>query len=444
MNEYRLTHGDLVFSLDMTHYTNKHTSSEHLIHTHQAYEIYYLLNGNLQFLIENNIYSLMPGDVLLINSNELHMPIKDQNTEFEGIKIHFEPSFYNPLSVSVANEDFLAFNLLHCFIHRPKGMQNKVSILPEYSKKILDIFVELEFLNNCDDFGYEYRMFIIFTDLLLCINKAFMNIMDKKVCQAVPNNVVDILNYIEDNLEKEITLDILSSSFFISKYHLSHMFKKTMGISLQEYIISRRISMARELLDKGLSVTNACFLSGFNNHSNFVKLFKKVVGISPLQYRNRYGNKKAKKAYLPIGSEAKNNRIYISKTLPDLTITDLNWSPENPVDGDTVIFYANIKNIGINSTPSNITIGVGFSIDGSSICWSDYHSTQLAPGKSVILSANSGIDGISTWIAKEGSHVITAHVDDMNRILESNKDNNILTKTIIIERKALIHNNKQK
>lgn len=123
---------------------------------------------------------------------------------------------------------------------------------------------------------------------------------------------------------------------------------------------------------------------------------------------------------------------YTTNKLPDLTVTNLTWAPENPQTGDAVTFIATVRNIGDGATPDGVTIGVAFSVDGSVVDWSDTFHASLKPGESVILKADNGPHGYGIWNAIAGDHQIVAHVDDVGRINESNVDNNTLEKRVVV------------
>lgn len=121
--------------------------------------------------------------------------------------------------------------------------------------------------------------------------------------------------------------------------------------------------------------------------------------------------------------------------LPDLIITNIWLSPANPMSGQAVTFTATIMNQGTTVTPSGVSIGVNFFIDGQPVSTSDNNIISLAPGASVDLTANlgpGGSQGSSTWLASVGSHTLQAWVDPLNRITESNKANNSLSITISV------------
>jgi hypothetical protein len=119
---------------------------------------------------------------------------------------------------------------------------------------------------------------------------------------------------------------------------------------------------------------------------------------------------------------------------PDLVVTDISWTPANPAAGDAVTMKATIKNQGDAPTPAGTKHGVLFTFDDGAAgpgVWSDTHTASIAPGASVALTANGGTAG-ATWKATLGTHTVKANVDDVNRIAESNENNNVMSKEIVV------------
>ena len=92
------------------------------------------------------------------------------------------------------------------------------------------------------------------------------------------------LDYISAHICQSITLESIAGSLFVSKYHLAHAFKDHMGISIHQYIILKRIELAKSLIQQGKPMHLVCLESGFHNYSNFFKAFKAVTGVSPSDY----------------------------------------------------------------------------------------------------------------------------------------------------------------
>lgn len=95
-----------------------------------------------------------------------------------------------------------------------------------------------------------------------------------------------IAEYITDNYSSEITLELLSKKFTISKSHMSRQFKAATGFNISEYISVVRIKNAqRLLLTTNYHITQIATMCGFNNSSYFTAVFKRILGISPLKLR---------------------------------------------------------------------------------------------------------------------------------------------------------------
>ncbi len=116
-----------------------------------------------------------------------------------------------------------------------------------------------------------------------------------------------------------------------------------------------------------------------------------------------------------------------SDAFPDLVVSSLKVIPESPKEGDTVTFAAVVENRGQAATEPGVLIGTKFSVDGKTICWNDQLRGPLAPGQHAEVKPNSGPSGVTSWVLTHGCHNITAFVDDVNRIVESNETNNRLT-----------------
>jgi YesN/AraC family two-component response regulator len=100
-------------------------------------------------------------------------------------------------------------------------------------------------------------------------------------------NLQKALIYINNNFMTKISLDTVAKKACTSKYHLSREFKKSLGCTYQEYLKKLRLEKARTLLkNTNLSVTEAAFSAGYADLTNFERIFKKITGCTPRQYKN--------------------------------------------------------------------------------------------------------------------------------------------------------------
>ena len=99
------------------------------------------------------------------------------------------------------------------------------------------------------------------------------------------NTVIGIRNYIDNNYDVNLNLDLLSQTQFVSKYHLLRLFKKYYGQTPRQYLIDKRIKISKEHLIDGMSVTESCFDVGFESLASFSNLFKIKTGKTPTEFQ---------------------------------------------------------------------------------------------------------------------------------------------------------------
>jgi YesN/AraC family two-component response regulator len=116
------------------------------------------------------------------------------------------------------------------------------------------------------------------------INQLFLNQKHSDSGINMHQKLSPVLDYIEQNLDQDLSLDQLEKEFYINKFYLIKLFKKYTGSTIHEYIIYKRISLAKRYLSQGCNVTEACMKSGFNDYSSFLRMFKKRIGVTPREY----------------------------------------------------------------------------------------------------------------------------------------------------------------
>ncbi|WP_343704524.1 CARDB domain-containing protein [Chitinophaga sp.] len=132
-------------------------------------------------------------------------------------------------------------------------------------------------------------------------------------------------------------------------------------------------------------------------------------------------------------SETNNTRtetFTVNPPRPDMIVTDITWTPANPVAGDVVRFTAVVKNVGTVATPASVINGVNFKVNGASVGCNGSYTASLAPGASITLVSNGCSP--STWTAVSGTHTVVVKTDDQNRFAERDETNNTRTESIVI------------
>ena len=99
--------------------------------------------------------------------------------------------------------------------------------------------------------------------------------------------VIATRNYINNNYDTNLNLDLLSHIRFISKFHLLRLFKQYYGQTPNRYLIDKRLEKAREHLKKGISISETCYAIGFESPSSFSTLFKSRTGLTPTEFQKQ-------------------------------------------------------------------------------------------------------------------------------------------------------------
>lgn len=250
------------------------------MHVHDFYEIYYLNSGaNITYEVEQKTYRLRPGDIVIINSGDAHKPILNKNSLYDRILLWISADYVQELGTEQTDLSTCFGKALHDRKNLLRMQQNSLVAFTQALGK-------LEKTYNSQAYGDDVYIKAFLAELLVLINRAYMDIPDEEVEDDVTTNkLVDrMLAFIDANLDKDLTLDLLSEQFFVSKYHLMRVFKKYVGYTIYQYIMLKRFLLAEKYLLENRSTTEVFLRCGFKNYSSFQKAFTKHYGITPSQY----------------------------------------------------------------------------------------------------------------------------------------------------------------
>lgn len=252
-------------------------------HIHDCYEFFYFISGDATYYIEGQAYELSPHDLIITNTRELHRIVFHSDAKYERKYILFHPEYI----FYYQTDDY---QLLKYIEHRKLGHLNVIPADTVLKTGINRLWGKIE--DTCLENTPESKILLktFFIQMLIKINKVFSEYNTSLVNDhKYDPKIVTILNFINNNLDKKITLDILQQKFFMNKYYLSRAFKKNTGFSIIEYVIYKRIIWAMELLISGETALDVAHTVGFGDYSTFFKAFKNITGCSPSQYRNQSG-----------------------------------------------------------------------------------------------------------------------------------------------------------
>lgn len=248
-------------------------------HNHDFYEIYFYISGKVTYVIEGKSYSLKPGDIILINNREFHNAIVEPGTVYERYVIWIRPDFLKNLSTSESD-------LTMCFDSTTRRTYNLLRPGAEMLAHLKTIVLKLEKASKMSGYGHDILKNIYLQEFIIYLNDAYSDSGDTDIGTDVNYNkkISEIIGYINSNLANDLSLDLLSSIIFTSKYHLSREFKKSTGYTIHHYINKKRLILARDLLKENIKVNEVTARCGFGVYTNFIRAFKKEFGVSPKNY----------------------------------------------------------------------------------------------------------------------------------------------------------------
>ena len=233
-------------------------------------------NGNIK--IEGNSYDLTSGDIIILNYNELHC-VDIQSAFCERITIYLDESIYRNYSEPVND-------LLKIFYKRKRGERNLIPASAVRAHGIDVLIEEIKADSAQQEPVSELVAFGKITELLKKLNQTASQRLESEVAVCSNDPIVEqVIKYISLHFAEDITCDSIAERIHLSKYYLGRLFKEAAGISLWNYIINRRLLYFNDLVRQNYSIEEACGNAGFRNYSNFYRLYKKRMGISPQEFK---------------------------------------------------------------------------------------------------------------------------------------------------------------
>lgn len=241
-------------------------------HCHSAYELLFVLHGHGDFIVEGTHYPLRDGTVLLTRPHEYHYVRPDSNTPYERYVINFDAT----LPVGSVSD----LPILFPTDTAEKGIY---SASPDVISHIADALSVVDLLAEQTAGVKESAVRSAVTQAILLL---FLQGSDSE--NATGNETVSALvDYIGKHLTENLSLDDLSKTFYISKYHLCRLFRDYTGMPILHYINTKRMALAVEWLSEGIPAEEVSVRLGFGDYSAFYRRFVGIYGKKPTEFRKK-------------------------------------------------------------------------------------------------------------------------------------------------------------
>lgn len=244
-------------------------------HTPQKNTFLFIEAGKGSIVFRDKSYPMQSGVLCYIGKNKYHYTFPTKPMEYTRSKLFLESNIMDSLThvlgnypnfTELFNEDAIIFSIL--------GENDK--------NAVRDIFDTLNSLSE-DSKYIQAEISSAAIRLMIILTKNAIT-----EARPEPNSLQTVINFINQHISEDISIDKISEICYINKYYLCRLFKGKIGITVMGYIVQTRITMAKELLKKeDISVTQVSILCGFSSPSYFSRIFKEKTGLSPSAYRNQ-------------------------------------------------------------------------------------------------------------------------------------------------------------
>ena len=236
---------------------------------HSYTELYYITKGSGEFFIDKTLCPLQAHDFVIINPNVKHQLLSYEENELEAIVIGMDGIFFTP------NE----FTDMNSSLYMKKSLKDNYSNISFYFKSILREVKKM-------DYNYEMVCQNLLEVLVTNIIRLTQCTITSTSSARTNKECTFIKRYIDHHFAESISLDYLAKMTHMNKYYMVHAFNKYIGYSPINYLIEKRISESKRLLETtNDSIAQIASKVGFSSQSYFSQVFKKSTQMTPNEYR---------------------------------------------------------------------------------------------------------------------------------------------------------------
>lgn len=248
-------------------------------HCHDFYELYIHLGGGRYYGLDNNIYEMQPNQLFITPPFAIHGLVVEQDL------VNYERAFLYITSETLRRAGCGQIDFDLFFQSKVANGHYQFPMRPEDAQMCKNLMIRLKQNQQENDVLSRFKDYSLLLQIL--------EIMCETVNQSEPiqNNVIknsvihDILVYVNENYMQTMKVEPLARHFGVSVSYLEHEFKKYTNRSVYDYILYRRVMLAKKLIPGCSSLNAISEQCGFENYSNFMRLFYKYVGTSPNAYK---------------------------------------------------------------------------------------------------------------------------------------------------------------
>jgi len=248
-------------------------------HWHDHLEIAYVMSGSGKYNINNEIYDVKEGDLLILNPGVMHESLPNEQGE------------------NATTEFFVGFSDIQLqdyppnFLPTPDG-GHIMHTSGEFRQKIMRLCTSMEAENLIYKEGRYFMLKSYLMQLILLVireQSESISPTGSYAFKSVKKSYVveQMITYFEEHYSEKISLDQIAENMYLSPFYLSKIFKSETGDTPIHYLINIRMEKARKLLEdnRESSIQEVAAMVGYDDAYHFSKLFKKRYGVAPSRIR---------------------------------------------------------------------------------------------------------------------------------------------------------------
>lgn len=248
---------------------------EFTYHYHDFNKILILLSGDVTYNIEGRSYALQPNDIVFVNAGEVHKPVIHSDAPYERIIIYVSTNFLSSYQKDSAD-------LNSCFEQAHSRQSHVLRIKSFTNSRINHCVQRLETALHDKEFASELYQEVLFLEFMIELNRAALCDNISYISNTGSNKtILSLIEYLNTHLTEDINIDLLAGQFYLSRYYLMHTFKEETGYTIGNYLATKRLLLAKEMIAAGKPITEVCYACGYKNYSTFSRAYKKNFGKSP-------------------------------------------------------------------------------------------------------------------------------------------------------------------
>ncbi len=258
---------------------NDRMEVEYQTHYHEFHKVILFVSGSVTYCVEGDWYKLISGDVLLIGVGEVHKPVISNSEAYERIVVWIHRDYLQLHSQ-------LELDLETCFSSSVKMRRRAFRNSGGAGASFNEMVNELAIASDDNKLGHNLLKHSTVLKMMVYINrlmKADVTI-DSDVEIVWDEHIRETMEYINNNLEIDLTISLLADRVYLSRHHLMRKFKRQTGDTIHRYIIQKRIQRLDEYVKNGFNITESCYKAGFKDYSNMSRAFVKKHGVSPRKF----------------------------------------------------------------------------------------------------------------------------------------------------------------